>query len=403
MKKKTGFVLCFVLTILVSTSFINAQASKTKLEFYQKKREAVEVFDKLIAKFEKENPGIEIVQNFNQETVLKARMVKNDLPDIISMDGNVVYSELAGSGMLYDFTKASLLKKVQKPYIDVLKELAQKDNVYGIPYTANASTIIYNKEKFEKLGLKIPKTWDELIAMSEKIKKAGEVPFYLTLKDSWTVMCPYNSLAASIQGDDFIAKRKKGTITFKERHREIANKMLLLLNYGHDDNFGVNYDQGNTAFANGKSVMLIQGIWAIGAIKKQNPDIKLGVFNLPATNTPSKNKLVSGVDSVICLAKKNKDMSASKKFLQFLLKEENAKFYIDDQKLYSAVKGVFQNDPELKDLKEYFESGRLADFPDHYYPSAMQVSNLAQELLVKKDVNKFLQTMDEEWNKVNSR
>ena len=35
---------------------------------------------------------------------------------------------------------------------------------------------MYNKKVYEKLGLSIPKTWDEFISNSEKIKAAGIVP-----------------------------------------------------------------------------------------------------------------------------------------------------------------------------------------------------------------------------------
>lgn len=37
---------------------------------------------------------------------------------------------------------------------------------------------LYNKDIFSKLGLQIPKTWDEFMAVSKKIKDAGQLPLY---------------------------------------------------------------------------------------------------------------------------------------------------------------------------------------------------------------------------------
>ncbi|MCL4514287.1 MAG: extracellular solute-binding protein [Firmicutes bacterium] len=407
MKKRMALVLSMVLLFMLAAGAFSSvgAAARVKLELFQNKREAVGTFDELIARFEKEHPDIDVVQNFvpEAETVLKVRLVKNDIPDIMAIGGNFTYGELARAGVLADFSKDPALAGVQKPYVTMLNKLAQKETVNGIPFSANANTILYNRKKFEKLGLTVPKTWDEFVAMAEKIKKAGEVPFYLTFKDAWTAMVPFNTLASNLQGDDFIDKRKKGQTTFKERYPDVAAKMLTLLKYGHKDNFGVGYDQGNAAFANGESVMLIQGIWAISSIKKANPEIEIGVFSLPPTNDPKKNRLVSGVDTALTMSKKTRYPKEAKAFIDFLLKKENAQYYINQQKLFSAVKGVYQEDPELVNLKEYFESGRITSFADHYYPSGMQVSNLVQEFLLKGDVNAFLRNLDAEWDKTSSR
>ena len=68
----------------------------------------------------------------------------------------------------------------------MLHGIAKKDDgkIYGIPYATNADGVIYNKDIFNELGLQIPKTWDEFVDVSNKIKDSGKLPLYLTLKDS---------------------------------------------------------------------------------------------------------------------------------------------------------------------------------------------------------------------------
>ena len=412
MKKNYLWIIIIIVIIIIASFFIFKEKKEVveeveeiKLEFFQSKEEVVDLFDELIVKFEKEHPNIDIEQNNvpSAGVVLKARLVKNDMPDILAIGGDFAYGEIARAGVLVDFSNDPILEKIHKPYIEMIDKIAKTETKNGIPYAANANTVLYNVKKFKELGLDVPKTWDEFIATCEKIKASGEIPLYLTFKDTWTIMVPFNSIIANLQGDDFIEKRLKDETSFVERYGGIAEKLLVLLDYGHDDNFGRGYDDGNTSFANGKSFMLIQGIWAISSVKRANPDIEIGVFTLPVRDKYEENRLVSGVDTVLAISNSTKYSEAAKEFVQFLIKEENIQYYINQERLYSCVKGVYQEDPDLIGIKEHFETGRITSFPDHYYPPGMGVSNLAQEFLLKKDVNEFLKTLDSEWDKVVSR
>jgi raffinose/stachyose/melibiose transport system substrate-binding protein len=380
---------------------------KVKLELFSNKSENISTYKKLIKKFEEENPNIDIELNTppEAETVLKTRLTKNDMPDLMAIGGNATYGELARTGVLKDFSDSELVNKIQPAYIEMIGKLVgeEKKGVFGLPYATNANTVLYNKQKFADLGVDIPKTWDDFIAIAEKAKATGEIPFYFTLKDAWTAMIPWNSLAANIVGQDFAKLKNERKASFSENYGEVADKMLQLLKYGHKDNFGKGYGDGNTAFAKGGSVMYLQGVWAIPEIKKANPDIELGVFALPATNNPDENKLVSGVDVLFTMAKDTKHPEEAMKFIEFMFNEEIAKQYIDEQAAFSAIKGVYQEDPVMEGIKTNFENGTLTSFPDHYYPAGMQAANLIQEFLHKKDKEKFLKKMDSEWEKVQNR
>ncbi|KPU26923.1 ABC transporter substrate-binding protein [Caloranaerobacter sp. TR13] len=413
MKKKFKKLMCMMLTLIVvasvftgcsQSSDVSGKDGKIELELFSNKSESKTTLENFIKEFEKENPNIHIVVNVPPEagTVLRTRLTKNDIPDILSIGGTATYGELARAGVLLDLTDTEMVKKVQPAYIKMIGKLVGNNDgkVYGIPYATNANGILYNKDMFKELGLDVPKTWDELIATAEKIKAAGKVPFYLTLKDAWTAMIPWNALAANIPSDDFIEKRNSNQTTFKATHKEVAEKMLTLLKYGHDDNFGVGYSDGNTAFAQGKSVMYLQGNWAIPEIKRANPNINVGIFPFPSTNNVERNRLISGVDVLFAVSANTKHKEAALKFIEFMTRKENAEKYIKEQKALSALKGVYQKDEVMEGVLDCFKTGRITSFPDHYYPPGMQVPNLVQEFLVKKDVNAFLEKLDEEWDKV---
>lgn len=46
------------------------------------------------------------------------------------------------------------------------------------------------------------------MAVSKKIKDAGQLPLYLTLKDAWTGMCFWNVIASDLEPSNFLADKK---------------------------------------------------------------------------------------------------------------------------------------------------------------------------------------------------
>lgn len=409
MKKSISILAVGILSMSLLAGCGNGEKSasgdQVKIEFFHHKREGMETIDKLIAKFEEENPTIDVEQASPPEpsTVLRTRVSKSDIPDIIGVGGDMTYSDLANAGVFTDITEDKNLENIQPAYVQMLKDVSGLDEVYAFPYVANAVGVMYNKAIFSELGLAVPKTWDEFIAVAEKVESAGKIPFYHTYKDAWTTLPAFNALAANTQGEDFYSELNKGSILVKERYKEAAEKLVQLTEYGHKNQQGVAYNDGNTAFANGESAMYLQGIWALPEIKKANPDIELGVFPFPVTNNPDETKVISGVDLILGVAATSKHPEEAMKFVEFLLKEENVKQYIDEQNAFSAVNGITQDDPTVDDLKESFEKGALTDFPDHYIPTGVMPEKTLQTLVINKDVDAFLEKLQSDWEKVQAR
>ncbi len=399
-------LLCGITAVLLSscTSGNNANG-KVQVEFFQNKPEAKGTFDELIKTFNAKHSDIQVTQVNppDAETVLKTRVVKNDVPDIMAMGATDTYSILAQSDIFADLTDSPLLKTIDPNYIKMLKDVTGMDEVTGVPYATNANGIMYNKTLFKEMGLDVPKTWDELIATAKKIKDAGKIPFYFTYKDDWQTNLPFNALGPNLVGVDFYLERRENKVTFKEKYREVAEKQLELMNYGHGDNFGKAYSDGNRAFANGEAYMYIQGTWAISEIRKANPNVDIGFFPFPTGNDPSKIKLVNGIDSLFTIAADTPNKEQAEQFIAFLLEPENIGKYIEEQTLFSAVEGVKQDDPAVQELTPYIEQGKVIDFADHYIPAAVQLNSIVQSFLQNKNIDNYLDTLDKEWDKVANR
>lgn len=403
-----------VLASVVAVSLLGACATattdknvsgKVKIEFFQTKSEAKGTFDSLIAKFNAANPNIVVtqVQPPDAETVLKTRAAKKDIPDVVSLGAADTFKSLATGGQFLDFTNDALAKNIQPAYNKMLTDYTDNGQLNGIPYATNADGVIYNKTMFKDMGVDVPKTWDEFIAVADKFKAAGKNAFYLTLKDAWTGLPAFNALSGSIVGIEFFKDRKAGKTTFAGTLNEVAEKQLKLTGYAEPDYAGKTYADGNIAFAKGEAAMYLQGVWAIPEIQKASPSVDLDIFPLPATNDPAKNKLTSGVDVLLTVAKTSKHQAEAKKFIGFLLQQDNVKQYINEQKAFPTLTGVTQEDKTVAGLKGAFAAGSFVDFPDHYVPASVKLDALVQEFLMKKDVSAFLKKLDSEFDKVVSR
>lgn len=377
------------------------------LEFLSNKPESISLYQSLIEEFEREHPTIKIKFEVPPEsdTVIRTKLTRNKLPDIMSISGDSLYGEMGQEGFLYDFSDSEMLEDIQPAYLDMLSRLVGEDvgGVYGIPYATNAAGVIYNKEKFEKYNLDVPTTWDEFIQALETVKDEGEIPLYYTLQDSWTAMPSWNAIAGNLVSDNFNVQKTNGETSFQEAYKEAAEKAVTLTEYGQDDIIGVGYDDGNRAFANGEGVFYIQGNWVIPELLRINEDLELGTFPLPASNDPEQNKVISGVDVTLTMSESTEHKEEALQFIQFMLREDIAERYTENQKAFSAIKDITQDEKAFEGLEEYFTNDEITSFVDHYYPNGFGHEGMIQELYINKDVERALKKLDSEWDKVIDR
>ena len=405
-------IITTIITSALMTAFFTGCSNNegknediTEIMFFSNKIEAVGTYNKLVEKFEAENPNIRVTISAPPDatTVLKTKLVKGDVPDIISMSADRSYADFVDANILEDLDGLVDIDKINPVYNKMMKdlEIEDKQGIYGVPYALNASGVIYNKDIFRELNLEIPKTWDEFLSVAQKVKNEQIIPFYMTYKEAWTTLPAWNTISSTLVSSEIFDKVNKREVTFSEIYDETTDKILELLEFGHSDNFGVGYNDGNIAFAKGESAMYLQGSYAIPSILTVNENLNLGMFALPATNNVENNKLVSGVDVYFSIPKDAKNKEESIKFINFLLEEENSQLYIEEQCAFSAVKGVEQNDIMFEDFKPYFEENKVVDFQDHFYPAELPAGDMIQTYLIDQNKEKFLTNFQKEWLKAN--
>ena len=112
-------------------------SGKTELELFSTKPENKDTIQKLVDKYNESHDDVTVKVTAPPDagTVLKTRMAKNDMPDIVAMGGDNNYTEVEGAGMLLDLGDQDYIKDVQEAYIDTMSlTLAKAEIVIIINY-----------------------------------------------------------------------------------------------------------------------------------------------------------------------------------------------------------------------------------------------------------------------------
>lgn len=398
-------MLCTAIVLGFAGCQENSENTKTTIEIVSYKQEAVDYFENLENQFNETHDDIELkISSPNDAmTVLKTRFIREDNPDIIAIGGDYNFSNFIDADILMDVSDFDGLQDIKASYLQMNEnlEFVPTEGIYGVPYMANAAGILYNKDMFEQYGWTIPATWTELLALCDQIEREGKLPFYMGYKDTWTCMSPWNSIAASLSDADICRQVNRGEATFSEAYYTVAEQMKTLLQYGPADPVAYSYNDACTAFARGQSAMYMIGSYAVPQIKSVNPDMNIGMFTYPATESKETNILTSGVDVLLCVMADCPNKEAAYEVMRFLLEDENVQAYVDDQNAIPCKNGEFVLPELFESVKDKIEKDQVADFQDHFYPSEMAVDALIQTYLLHEDTDAFLTDFDKQWIRYN--
>ena len=381
---------------------------RTEIEIVSYKKEAVDTFNKIAARFNETHDDIHLTIDSPNEamTILKTRFIREDYPDIIVIGGDMDYSNFLDAGLFADISDLDVLSETKSAYLDMDKQLEfiPQDGTYGLPYAANAAGILYNKDMFEQHGWETPETWNEFTALCEQIQSEGVQPLYFGFKDTWTCLAPWNALAVSLADPQLCSQVNNGTTTFTKAYDETAEKMKALLAYGEPNPMAYSYNDACTAFARGQSAMYTIGSYAISQIKSVNPDMNIGTFTFPANEKEADNVLNSGIDVQFCVMKSCENKEAAYEVLRFLYRDDTIRTYLSEQGGIACKQGDFPLSSELEGVSSYVASNRMADFQDHHYLSEMSVDAMIQTYLLDDSADAketFLNKFDKDWKRYN--
>lgn len=146
-----------------------------------------ERFDASMAPFE-EQTGIDIVYEGSGdfESLVVIRAEGGDPPDIAAFPQPGLMADMVRRGFIVDLSESFSMDYLQQQYSDAWIDLSRVDDtIAGVWYRASLKSLVwYAKPVFEAEGYEIPETWDDLVALSERMAADGHVPWSIGIESS---------------------------------------------------------------------------------------------------------------------------------------------------------------------------------------------------------------------------
>ena len=116
--------------------------------------------------------------------VLTTRVAAGNPPDVSVLPNPGQLQDLAKVGALVDLATFMDMSTVKSDYAKTWLDLASyKGKLYGFFISADLKSLVwYSPKAFASAGYKVPKTWDELIALSDEIVGDGKAPWAIGLE-----------------------------------------------------------------------------------------------------------------------------------------------------------------------------------------------------------------------------
>lgn len=153
--------------------------------FGQYPPEEQEKFEKTILPFEEET-GIDVVLEFenNFNSLLQMRIAAFNKPDLAILPQPGLMSDLAVDGQLVPITEAVDIHTLRRAYSDIWLDLGEVNGeIYGLWNRVSVKSLVwYRPAAFEAKSYDIPKTWPELMALSDRIVADGGTPWCIGLE-----------------------------------------------------------------------------------------------------------------------------------------------------------------------------------------------------------------------------
>ena len=312
-----------------------------------------DAFVKVLAGFTKKT-GIKVQYETARDflPVIRTRLAAGNPPDMAIIPRPGVLADLAREGSVKNLESMGLTKSyLQSNYGPAWIALGTVDGkIYGIAAKANSKSVIwYSPADFKQMSLSVPKTWAQLLAVTKKIKAAGETPWAVGAKDSWTLTDWFENIYVRSAGPAKYASLFAGKLSFADPS---VTKALRLMTSIVNDDYVVGGIQGalGTGFVDGiglvfgenpEAHLYMEGGFVGGiALGDVNPKLKPGVTiqeaPFPAVNPSFGSPVVGGGD----LAAAFKDNAEVRKLLLYLSSPAAGKIWVSTGAIVSPNKTV---------------------------------------------------------------
>ncbi len=212
---------------------------------------------------------------------------------------------------------------------------------YFVPTEIGASVVWYRKDLYEKLGLTVPKTWDELMANAAKAKAAGIAPFMLANQKKWPSQFMWSAIMVNKYGLDTYEGLIGNKIPWTDKRAVDVTAMMKKM---ADDGWfepsfnSIDVGPAMVPWTQGKVLHWYQGSFNLGRFRGDQPKccvVPMDFFPLPPIGKEKAVMSVFAEDTLMIHARSaNKDAAAE--FINWMVSPEAMSKKLEIDKPYPS-------------------------------------------------------------------
>ncbi|HEU5317103.1 MAG TPA: ABC transporter substrate-binding protein [Chloroflexota bacterium] len=327
---------------------------------------------------------------------------------------------MLGAGTAWDVWQRDIPPSYQQPLVDKKSVLALDEyyanmpnlkrihswargrsklfgKTWGVPHEIEFIPIFYNKNVWEKAGIKqAPRTWDEFTKLNATLKSSGALPLNIARGRT----NPGHNYSIYLMG--LIGKDGFEDLLYKDKRwdqtpgvEKAAQTMLDFMRQGWipPDNQTGSYDL-NADMQNGKLAMWGNGTWNVATFeqrKRETPGFDYDFFIPPSQDAKIKPTIAGGIGGGFSVWSETKDRQAAVTFCDFLMSPTAQKHWIEilfqvapvpfkpeDYRVPAAMSGALKTIASGQEMGYNVSVVVPAQFVDTYWDGLIDVINQKQ-------------------------
>ncbi len=331
--------------------------------------ENTENFQELFSAYQQKHPNVQIVYTKKDITTysmdLLNALAAGTGPDVFSINNSWLpeYMDKVTPAPEKQWT----FKDYKDAFVDVaVNDFTVKQKIYGAPLSVDSLALYYNKDILGTVGIATPpKTWSELVADVQKIKRADSRGYFTRSGLAAGTSSNINRAVDIL----YLMMLQKGTKpfsedttrpTFADQGFDSGNAVspgLEGLNFytsfanpaTTNYNWNARSDYSIDAFANGRAAFLYSYSYTAATLKQKNPNLNFDVAETPQPNLDNPNvNFANYWGEVVSKQSKNPDYAWD--FIKFMSSKDSLDKYYAKHKQPSSRKDLISlqiQDPEI--------------------------------------------------------
>lgn len=317
------------------------------------------------------------------QTALQQSIKEPSAPAAFTWWNGDQLNTLAKNGLLEDLTE-----EWEKYYIpagvspDVADSLSYEGKIYAAPYGVLNNTIVYNKRAFEKAGCEVPTTFDEFLAVCEKLKAAGITPIGLK-DDSWAGFIWFQQFLAAHDPQLYTGVCDGSLPYTDQKIVDVMNVWRGMLDKGYFASPVKALDM-QKAFSQDETAMMLEPTLTIPTLVKDYGMVSGQDFDAFALPSASGGKSVVFFEvSPLAIPAATKDKEAAKQFVRSFVNAGPQKVMANEIGMAASGKAEI-NDPTIAKMSGYSTDSEKYQLILRYYENTpAELRDVALDELAK--------------------